>query len=139
MPGEGERAMRPRGRILAVLAAAIVAVEVPKYLALLPALRGWAYPCVLVFLGLQAAVPFLLARIAPEAAGFDRQWFPRAWWHWAWFLGMVFLLLFCGSLIGWLAELLGFRLRWSDLLRQGTVTPAKVVLNGVIRRCPFDS
>ena len=131
-PGKGELAMRSQGRVLAVLVAAIVTVEVPKYVALLPAFRDWAYPCVLVFLGLQAGVPFLLARMAPRAAGFDRQWLPRARSQWAWFLGMVFLLFLCGVLTGWLASLVGFRFRWTDLPYRGAVTAAKVVLNGVI-------
>ena len=42
-----------------------------------------------------AVLPFILARLAPAVADFDRKWFPNAWLHWLWFLGMVLLLFVC--------------------------------------------
>jgi membrane protease YdiL (CAAX protease family) len=51
-------------------------------------------------------LPFLLAAIAPRAAGFDCQWLPKAWSHWLWFLAMLVLLYACGVLPALLVSLL---------------------------------
>ncbi len=87
-----------RGPILWVLLAAIVVLAVPLVIAHFFFYWDWYRPCVLVFYGIMAITPLLLARIAPKAATFDTQWFPHAWLHWLWFLGMVLLVFVCRGL-----------------------------------------
>jgi len=45
--------------------------------------------------GLMATTPFVLARVAPRAASFETRWFPLAWSHWLWFVGLLFLVFVC--------------------------------------------
>jgi membrane protease YdiL (CAAX protease family) len=129
----GRRLLRYRGAVIGILLIAIIVVEVPKYLILLPGCRGCAFPCVLLCQALMLGFPFFLARLAPTAAGFDRQWLPSGWSQWLWFPGMVLLLLIGSGLHGWL---LSFHKDWflSSLLSQvmRDVAPGTVILRGVV-------
>lgn len=79
-----------RGQVLGILIAAIVFAELAKDLIYATDRGDWLPACVLLYYGLLACLPLLLARIAPEAAGFDVQWLSNSQRQWAWFLGMVF-------------------------------------------------
>jgi len=114
----------------------IVAVEIPRLVAFLADGRDWTFACYAIRCGLMAGLPFLLGRIAPEAAGFDRQWLPSAWSHWGWFLGMLVLLLVGGGMIAWLA---GFgeggygpygEIAWRDSFLERR--PTSIVLSGFL-------
>jgi membrane protease YdiL (CAAX protease family) len=131
-PGCIEQANASRRQILAILLAVTLGVEVFKYLALLPALQGWILPCGLFYYGLATVVPFVVARVAPGAASFEVRWLPRAWYHWAWFLGMIVLLRACATFSYWLTSWLGSRsLPDYTLVPVETITPLIVVLAGV--------
>ncbi len=125
--------MKHREAIVGCLVSAIVLVEAPKYLVLLPVCRGWALPGVLLSQTLMAVGPFFLARAVPGLADFDKQWIPLARSHWLWFAGMVILLLGVGAAEPWL---LSFRKDWflSDLMSHvmTDVRPARVLLRGTI-------
>jgi len=99
-----------RGRVACggISLMAILAVEAPRLapsFASLPDRGDWAVAGATATCALMAAVPFLLARMAPRAAGFDTQWLPSAPSHWAWFLGMILILLVGGGAATWLARL----------------------------------
>lgn len=81
-----------RGHVVGVLTAALVVAELSKDVPLASGRGDWFPACGFFFCGVIAGLPFLLARLAPQAAGFDRQWLPSSRRHWAWFLGMVFVL-----------------------------------------------
>ena len=90
----GGQLSRYRGATLAMLLIAIIVVEVPKYIVILFVPQGVALRCaILCCQVLMACLPFVLARIAPTVAGFDRQWLPPVWSQWLWFPGLVLLLL----------------------------------------------
>jgi len=93
--GLGQDVQR-KGAVLGILVAATVLVNLPLYLPLWPELGDWLYPGFFLALGLMATVPFLLVRMVPRVASFDRQWLPHAWSQWLWFVGMVVLLFVCG-------------------------------------------
>ena len=133
-PGAVGEPIPSRRHVLGLLVAATVVVQAPKYLGLLPALREWYLPILFFYYGITAIVPFLLARAAPGAAGFDRQWLPRSWWHWVWLFGMFVLLRACEHFSVWLTGLLAINVHWHDLVPASvsSVTPTFVVLNGVV-------
>ncbi len=117
-----------RGVCLAILVIATIAVEVPKLVAFLPEGRGWVLARETMVCGLMAGVPLLLARIAPEAAGFDRQWVPSARSHWGWFLGMLLLLFVGGGIATWLSGVPRPKFSPSYEL----ISPATILVAGVI-------
>ena len=82
-----------RGSILGILIAALVVAELSKDVIFSTDRGEWVPAWEFLYYGVLACLPFLLARIAPKAAGFDTRWLPSSRWHWAWFLGMVFLLI----------------------------------------------
>ena len=95
------------GAILGVLLIAIIVVEAPKDIALIlynyQGCGGW----ILLSFVLMAALPFLLAKIAPRVADFDRQWLPSARLHWLWFAAMILLLLAVKEAAQWLMSFHG--------------------------------
>lgn len=115
-----------RGAVLGIAVAASVVVHLPLYLSLI--FGGGCIAGALVTCGLTATVPFVLARVAPRAANFDTQWFPRAWSHWLWFLGMVFLLFVCRMIAAMLADPLGLRYYPTLVIP----TAATVILTGIV-------
>jgi membrane protease YdiL (CAAX protease family) len=86
-----EAAPRPWA-VFAILLVAILVAEVSKDVLIAVGLDGW-------WLIVLAGVPFLLARIAPKAAGFDTQWLPNRRRQWFWFLGMVLVLFVSRALV----------------------------------------
>lgn len=129
----GARLLKYRAAVISILLIAVIVVELPKYLILLHGCRGCALPCVLSCQALMVGVPFFLARLAPDVAGFDRQWLPSASSQWLWFLGMVLLLLTGGGIHGWLLSIQEDSLV-SSLLSQimRDVAPTTVILRGVV-------
>ena len=119
-----------RGYVLGILIAAIVVAEVAKD-AIFSSDRGnWAPVCALLFDCVLACLPFLLARMAPKAAGFDTQWLPSSRRHWVWFLGMILLLAVARGLVAALAvAFVGHR---SPARFVGPVTPITVVFTGIV-------
>ncbi len=133
-PDSDEQFPRRRGPIVGISVAAIVVVNLPLYLPLLPDFGDWLYPGRFLSVGLMAIVPFLLARIAPRAAGFDVQWFSRKWSQWGWFFGMVVLLFVCGAISKPLANVVPLKYT-PPLLRPGYTadyTFTGVILHGII-------
>jgi membrane protease YdiL (CAAX protease family) len=118
-----------RGRVLGILIAAIIVAELTKDVIFLTNRGDWLPACVLLYYGLLACLPFLLARMAPKAAGFDVQWLPSSRWHWAWFFGMVILLLISKVLLAALAAII----IGSPPPRPptGPVTPLGIVFHGI--------
>ncbi len=94
-----------RGSILRILIAAIVVAELSKDVIFIFSVdRGdWLPAWEFVYYGMTACLPFLLARMAPKAAGFDTQWLPSSRRQWAWFFGMLFLLIVARVLVAALA------------------------------------
>ncbi len=82
-----------RGYILGILIAALIVAELSKDVIFSTDRGDWLPACEFLYYGVLACLPFLLARMAPKAAGFDTQWLPSSRWQWAWFFGMVFLLI----------------------------------------------
>jgi membrane protease YdiL (CAAX protease family) len=90
---------RCEGCTLGILVAAILLVALP----LLPTfvvtgLGNRLYPCTFLSYGLMASIPLILMQMAPGAAGFDTQWFPKARLQWLWTLILVLLMFIAGSL-----------------------------------------
>ena len=101
-------ATQGRGACFGVLLIAIFVVEAPKLASSFGFLsdgRDWIVTRAIITSVLMVAVPFLLARMAPRAASFDMQWLPPSRSHWAWFLGMLFILLAGGAVGTWVARL----------------------------------
>jgi membrane protease YdiL (CAAX protease family) len=120
--------------IFGVLVAATVLVHLPLFLPLLPQLGDWLYPGMFVAFGLMATVPFLLAKVFPRAASFDKQWFPHARSQWLWFVGLVVLVLGCGLISKPLADMLPLN-HTLPLSRSGFVpstTIRAVILHGIV-------
>jgi membrane protease YdiL (CAAX protease family) len=121
-----------QGATMGLLILAVSLVEVVRHLIQLNACRGCVLPCTLLYYGLMAGFPFLLARAAPTCAGFDCQWLPLVWSHWLWFPGMVLLLLVVGGVHHWLWSLQGDWFTFSVLRGVMTdVAPVTVMLRGV--------
>ncbi len=128
------KVLQRRGRVLGILVAAIVVVHLPLYLPLFPALGDWLYPGMFLSCGLLGIMPFVLAKIAPNAAGFDVQWLPSKWSQWAWFLGLVVLPFVGVALSKLIVNILPLRYA-PPVLRPGLTpdcTVTAVVLHGVI-------
>lgn len=98
MLNDRKQEIQPRGPVIGIMIAAYFAVILPLFLPYFPTLGDWYYPRFFLLCGLMSLLPFLLARIAPNAAGFDTQWLPSRWTHWIWFIGLV-VLLFVGVAI----------------------------------------
>lgn len=112
--------------ILGITVSAIIAAILLAYIS------GFNIPCSLISYGLMAGLPFLLARTLPDAADFDRQWLPNAWTQWAWFLGMIFLIFFCGLLYAAVLTTLGFKPPVLVYPYIGIFTKTKIILYGFI-------
>jgi membrane protease YdiL (CAAX protease family) len=92
-----------RGHVLGVLIAALIGAEFVKDV-LFSIDRGeWLPAYEFVYYGVITCLPFLLAKWAPKAAGFEIQWLPDSRRHWALLLGMVLLLLLVRVLLAALA------------------------------------
>ncbi len=81
-----------RGHVLGVLIAALIGAELVKDIFLSVDRGEWLPAYEFVYYGIIACLPFLLAKWAPKAAGFEIQWLPDSRRQWAWFLRMIFLL-----------------------------------------------
>jgi len=131
--GLGQDVQR-KGAVLGILVAATVLVNLPLYLPLWPELGDWLYPGFFLALGLMATVPFLLVRMVPRVASFDRQWLPHAWSQWLWFVGMVVLLFVCGVISKPLANMVP--LKYTPPLLRPSFTPnctvGDVILYGIL-------
>jgi membrane protease YdiL (CAAX protease family) len=129
-----EQVAQSKGVVLGVLVAATAFVNLPLYLPLWPQLGDWLYPGMFVAFGLMATLPFLLARVIPGTASFDKQWFPHPWWQWLWFVGMVVLVFVCGMISNPLANMLPLN-HTPPLSRSGFVpssTIRAVILHGIV-------
>ena len=85
------RIVSERGRVLAALFVALLIFGLAIEFLLRADHGRWRPAYDLVCCGVIALFPFLLARLAPTAAGFDTQWLPSSRRHWIWFLGMLAL------------------------------------------------
>ncbi len=119
----------PRGRVLGVLIAAIIVAELTKDAIWWTDRGDWLPAWILLYYGMLSCLPFLLARMAPKAAGFDVQWLPSSRWHWTWFLGMVFLLAVSKVVLAALAA--GIVGRLSPPPFVGPVTPMGIIFVGI--------
>lgn len=81
-----------RGRVLGALLAALLVAGLAIEIVAATDHGNWQPAYDLVFYGVIALFPFLLARLVPTAAAFDTRWLPNSRRHWAWFLGMLVLL-----------------------------------------------
>ena len=120
-----------RGCILGILIAALIVAELSKDIIFSTDLGDWLPACMFLYYGMIACLPFLLARMAPRAAGFDTQWLPGSRWHWAWFLGMVFLLIVSKVLVAALAATFVGSPSPRPSFGSGLVTPTGVVFLGI--------
>ncbi len=119
-----------RGPVLGLLAAALVLAEISKDVILSRDRGSWHPACSLFYYGTIICLPFVLARLAPKAAGFNTQWLPGSRWHWAWFAGMVLLLLVSRPPLAALATRIVGRPapRWF----MEPVTPMRIVFQGIV-------
>jgi membrane protease YdiL (CAAX protease family) len=118
-----------RSYTLAILIGAILVAELSKDFIFSTDQGDWHPACLFLYYALIAALPFLLRRMAPQAAGFDTQWLPSSRWHWAWFLGMLLLLAVSTTLLVVLTVALVGRLSPSPSI--GPVTPIGIVFQGI--------
>ena len=118
-----------RGSTLGILIAAILVVEVSKDIAFSTVLAEWRPAGWIIYDTMMACLPFLLAWLAPKAAGFDTQWLPNSRRHWAWFFAMVFLLIVARVFVAALAATLVGRPR--PVLVTGPLTPPAIILAGI--------
>ncbi len=118
-----------RGCILGILIVALIVAELSKDIFFSTDLGDWLPACLFLYYGMIACLPFLLARMAPRAAGFDTQWLPGSRRQWAWFLGMVLLLIVSKVLVAALAAT--FVGRPPPRPFSGPVTPTGVVFLGI--------
>ncbi|MCD4726318.1 MAG: CPBP family intramembrane metalloprotease [Pirellulales bacterium] len=128
------KVLQRRGAVLGILVTAIIVVHLPLYLPLFPASGDWLYLGMFLSCGLMCILPFVLAKIAPTAAGFGVQWLPSKWSQWAWFSGLV-ILMFIGTVLSKL--IVDFLpLRYTPPVQMPGFTPdisyTAVVLHGVI-------
>ena len=124
--------VRGRGATLGILVAAIVIAELSKDATFTADLGNWLPLCELLYYSVIACLPFLLARVAPKAAGFDVQWFPTSRWQWAWFVGLVVATLLCPVLAAAVAATLVGHPTAAHLGRIGPVEPAAIICQGIV-------
>lgn len=120
--------MQGRWATLLIAVIAAIAVETPRLIAFVPNGWRWSLACETMVYALMLAVPLLLARLAPKASAFDRQWLPSARLHWVWFFGMVLLVLVGGGLATWLSGIPSHHYRTSYTFGR----PARVVAVGLL-------
>jgi membrane protease YdiL (CAAX protease family) len=118
-----------RGYILVILIGALLVAELSKDVIFSTDRGDWHPAFHFLYYGLIAGLPFLLRRMAPRAAGFDTQWLPSSRWHWAWFLGMLLLLVVSKRLLAALWP--AFEGRPSPRPLIGPVTPIGIVFLGI--------
>lgn len=118
-----------RRDVLGILIVALIVVELSKDIISSTDRGDWLPAFHFLYYGMIACLPFLLARMAPKAAGFDIQWWPGSRWHWAWFLGMLFVLFFSKGLVAALAPHIVGVPRLKPFF--GPVTPMGVVFLGI--------
>ncbi len=95
-----------QGRIL-VLVATLLVAGLGEGIFVAIDYGNWSPVAGLVYFGAMAVFPFLLARLAPTAAGFDTQWLPSSRRHWIWFFGLVGLLFASNVVVAALAVIIG--------------------------------
>lgn len=127
---DGTRQIGSRAAILGALILAVVVVHIQKFLCKPSSPLDWLLLCGLVSCALMTLFPFVLARLAPRAAAFDRQWLPNTYSQWGWSLLLVPAVLCASVGTVWLMKSLGFRDERTSLFC-GEVTRTKVVLLGV--------
>ncbi len=115
--------------MLGLLIAALVLAELVKDVAFSTDRGDWLPVWSSAFYGMIACLPFLLARMAPKAASFDTQWLPGSRWHWAWFLGMVLLVILSKLLVSVVAVAIAGRIPLKPFF--GPVTPAGIFFLGI--------
>jgi membrane protease YdiL (CAAX protease family) len=126
MPDNNIQVVQNTRSILGITVAALGAIFLLTYIS------GFNIPCSFVAYCLMALLPFLLVRMAPKAADFDRQWLPNVRTQWAWFLGMVLLVFVCFFLYKAMWIIFGFKNQPSFHPYVGIYTKTKVVLFGFI-------
>lgn len=131
-PDAEQQANQRRGRVLGITIVAFFVAELSKDLLFSVDHGDWSPVWQIAYYGALACFPFLLARAAPKAAGFDSQWRPSSRWHWARFVGMLFLLLASTVLPAALAALVFGRppqIQTSFFIEP--LTPTGIVLQGI--------
>ena len=119
-----------RRDVLGILIVAIIVAELSKDVFFSTDRGDWLPACNFLWCGMIACLPFLLAKMAPKAAGFDTQWAPSSRWHWAWFLGMVVLLFFSRRLAYALTTAIVGRIPPGPFI--GPVTPTWIIFSGIV-------
>ena len=124
--------VQARGATLIILVAAIVIAELSKDVVFTADRGNWLPLCVLLYYGLMACLPFLLARMAPKAAGFDVQWLPISRWQWAWLVGLVFATILCPVFAAAVAAALVGHPTPTYLGYIGPVAPKAIICQGIV-------
>ena len=100
---------RRQGSTFGILVAAILFVHLPFLpMFVFTGLGNWLYLCIFLSFGLMASLPFLLRKVAPGAANFDRQCFPNAWSQWCWALVLIPVMFITGILAAKLTTYVNF-------------------------------
>ena len=118
-----------RGYSLGILIAALIVAEFLKDVIFSTDRGDWRPACEFLYYGALGCLPFLLARMAPNAAGFDTQWLPNSRRQWGWFLGMVFLLIVSTGLLAALAATIVGHVPPRPSI--GPITPIGIVFQGI--------
>lgn len=127
---DGTRQVGRRAAILGALILAVMVVHIPGCFTKRSSPIDCLLLCGLISCALMTLLPFALARLAPRAAAFNTQWFPKRYSQWGWFLLLVPAVLCVSGGTCWLMKSLGFRDDRAFLFC-GELTRAKVVLLGV--------
>ena len=91
--------MRESAPTLGILVAAVLLAQLLSFpLLVFTGLGNLLYPCLLLKFGVMAFLPFVLMKLAPDAASFNRQWLPCGWLQWLGTLVLTFLLFVAGGL-----------------------------------------
>ena len=101
--GADRRNTRHRGSTLGILIAALLVAEVSKDVAFSANHGHLSFVHKFFYYLAIAALPFLLAKVAPQAAAFDTRWLPTARRQWIWFAGMIVLLFIAWAVVAALA------------------------------------
>ena len=121
--------IRRPGYTIGLLVAAVIVAELTKDLLFSRDRGDWAPVLEFLYYGVLACLPFVLAKMAPQAAGFDTQWLPSARRQWAWFIGMLFVLIVAkGVVVALAVATVGHRPPSRFI---GPVTPIGIVFAGI--------
>jgi membrane protease YdiL (CAAX protease family) len=118
-----------RGLVWGTLIAALIVTEVAKDITFSMDHGEWLPAWSFLYGGILAGMPFLLAKFAPRAAGFNTQWLPNSRRQWAWFVGMIILVIVSKLLVCMLAAATGPP---PPSLFIGPVSPTGIVLSGIV-------